>query len=355
MSENKIYSSIAELVGNTPLVELGNYEKQHDLHARVLAKLEYFNPSGSVKDRAALSMILDAQKKGKIKPGDTIIDFTSGNTGIALAAYANALGYKFAVVLQPGVSAERTQILKAYGCTFLEFKDIPGVVELIKEEGLVFEKFYNLIQQYADAHGYYYINQGRNPENPLAHYRTTGPEIPNSFIAGQFVNPANPAAHKAPTGPEIWEATEGKVDYLVLLAGTGGSIVGIGKYLKEKNPDLKIIGVQPAKDSLKDPNFPERNTIDGVLVFDNVPKEKEILYFKEFGVSYDECLEVSADDAYETGRQLVKSDGIFLGQSAAAAVYASSLVAKRPEAEGKTIVAICADNAFKYLSTNIYR
>ena len=149
MSENKIYSSIAELVGNTPLVELGNYEKQHDLHARVLAKLEYFNPSGSVKDRAALSMILDAEKKGKIKPGDTIIDFTSGNTGIALAAYANALGYKFAVVLQPGVSAERTQILKAYGCTFLEFKDIPGVVELIKEEGLVFEKFYNLIQQYA--------------------------------------------------------------------------------------------------------------------------------------------------------------------------------------------------------------
>lgn len=329
MSEHKIYSSIAELVGNTPLVELGNYEKQHDLHARVLAKLEYFNPSGSVKDRAALSMILDAEKKGKIKPGDTIIDFTSGNTGIALAAYANALGYKFAVVLQPGVSAERTQILKAYGCTFLEFKDIPGVVELIKEEGLVFEKFYNLIQQYADAHGYYYINQGRNPENPLAHYRTTG--------------------------PEIWEATEGKVDYLVLLAGTGGSIVGIGKYLKEKNPDLKIIGVQPAKDSLKDPNFPERNTIDGVLVFDNVPKEKEILYFKEFGVSYDECLEVSADDAYETGRQLVKSDGIFLGQSAAAAIYASSLVAKRPEAEGKTIVAICADNAFKYLSTNIYR
>ena len=145
MSENKIYSSIAELVGNTPLVELGNYEKQHDLHARVLAKLEYFNPSGSVKDRAALSMILDAEKKGKIKPGDTIIDFTSGNTGIALAAYANALGYKFAVVLQPGVSAERTQILKAYGCTFLEFKDIPGVVELIKEEGLVFDKFFNLI------------------------------------------------------------------------------------------------------------------------------------------------------------------------------------------------------------------
>lgn len=329
MSENKLYHSIAELVGNTPLVEIGNYSKKKNLNARVLAKLEYFNPSGSVKDRAALSMILDAEQSGRIKPGDTIIDFTSGNTGIALAAYANALGYKFAVVLQPGVSAERTQILKAYGCTFLEFKDIPGVVELMQTEGLVFEKFYALIQKYADAHGYYYINQGRNPQNPLAHYRTTG--------------------------PEIWEATGGKVDYLVLMAGTGGSIVGIGKYLKEKNPDLKIIGVQPAKDSLKDSRFPERNTIDGVLAFHNVPKEKEILYFKEFGVSYDECLEVRADDAYETGRELVKSDGIFLGQSAAAAIFAAAEIAKRPEAKEKTIVAICADNAFKYLSTNIYK
>lgn len=164
MSENKVYKSIAELVGNTPLVEIGNYSKNNNLEAKVLAKLEYFNPSGSVKDRAALAMILEAEKSGKIKPGDTIIDFTSGNTGIALAAYANALGYKFAVVLQPGVSVERTQILKAYGTTFLEFKDIPGVLELIQNEGLVFEKFYALIQKYADEHGYYYINQGRNHE-----------------------------------------------------------------------------------------------------------------------------------------------------------------------------------------------
>lgn len=329
MSENKVYKSIAELVGNTPLVEIGNYSKNNNLEAKVLAKLEYFNPSGSVKDRAALAMILEAEKSGKIKPGDTIIDFTSGNTGIALAAYANALRYKFAVVLQPGVSAERTQILKAYGAIFLEFKDIPGVLELIQNECLVFEKFYAFIQKYADEHGYYYINQGRNHENPLAHYRTTG--------------------------PEIWEATGGKVDYLVLLAGTGGSIVGIGKYLQEKNKNLKIIGVQPAKESLKDPKDPEKNTIDGVLAFHNVPKEKEILYFKEFGVTYDECIEVNADDAYETGRQLVKSDGIFLGQSAAAAINAATVIAKREEAKGKTIVAICADNAFKYLSTNIYK
>ena len=329
MNENKIYKSIAELVGNTPLVEIGNYNKMHNLQSTILAKLEYFNPSGSVKDRAALAMIIDAENKGKIKPGDTLIDFSSGNTGIALAAYANAKGYKFAVVLQPGVSVERTQILKAYGSIFLEFKDIPGVPELIAQEGLVFEKFYNLIQKYADEHGYYYINQGRNPENPLAHYRTTG--------------------------PEIWEATEGKVDYLVLLAGTGGSIVGTGKYLKEKNPNIKIIGIQPAKDSLKDTNYPDRNTIDGVLVFHNVPKEKEIKYFKEFDFTYDECLEVSADDAYATGRELVKSDGIFLGQSAAAAIYAARLIAEREEAKDKNIVAICADNAFKYLSTNIYK
>src|SRR5574344_870764 len=233
MFENKIYSSITELVGNTPLVELSNYNKKKKLEARILAKLEYFNPSGSVKDRAALAMILNAQRKGKIKPGDTIIDFTSGNTGIALAAYANALGYKFAAVLQPGVSEERTQILKAYGTEFLEFKDIPGVLDLIKNEGLVFTKFYDLIQKYADQHGYYYINQGRDSENPLSHYRTTG--------------------------PEIWQATKGKVDYLVLLVGTGGSIVGISKYLKEKNPNIKIIGVQPAKESLKDGRYPDRN------------------------------------------------------------------------------------------------
>lgn len=257
------------------------------------------------------------------------MDFSSGNTGIALAAYANALGYKFAVVLQPGVSEERTQILKAYGSTFLEFKDIPGVLELIAAEGLAFEKFYALLQKYADDRGWFYINQGRNPENPLTHYNGTG--------------------------PEIWEATGGKVDYVVMLVGTGGSIVGIGKYLKEKNPNIKIIGAQPAPESLKDSNYPERNTLDGVLTFHNVPPAREILYFKEFEFEYDECIEINADRAYETGRELVKSDGIFLGHSAAAAVRVASEVARRPEAAGKTIVAICADNAFKYLSTNIYK
>lgn len=329
MSERKVYKSIAELVGETPLVELTNHEKENNLEATVLAKLEYFNPSGSVKDRAAYRMIKDAEERGDIKPGDTIIDFSSGNTGIALAAYSNALGYKFACILQPGVSVERTQILKAYGAIFLEFKDVPGVVEMIAEKGLVLKEFCSLVQKYADEHGYYYINQGFNPENPNAHYYGTG--------------------------PEIWEATGGKVDYLVALVGTGGSIVGIGKYLKEKNPDIKIIGAQPAKESLKDPNFPERNTIDGVLTFHNVPDEKKIKYFEDFDITYDECIEINADDAYETGRKLVKSDGIFLGQSASAAVNVATQIAKRPEAKGKNIVVICADNAFKYLSTNIYK
>ena len=316
MAERKVYKSIAELVGETPLVELTNYEKANGLEAKVLAKLEYFNPSGSVKDRAAYRMIKEAEARGEIKPGDTIIDFSSGNTGIALAAYANALGYKFAVVLQPGVSAERTQILKAYGAIFLEFKDIPGVLELVAERGLEFDAFYELIQKYADEHGYYYINQGRNPENPNAHIATTG--------------------------PEIWEATGGKVDYLVALVGTGGSIIGIGKYLKEKNPNIKIIGAQPDKESLKDLRYPERNTIDGVLTFDGVPEERKIRYFEEYDFVYDECIDVNADLAYETGRELVKSDGIFLGQSASAAVNVATQIAKRPEAKGKNIVAICA-------------
>lgn len=178
-------------------------------------------------------------------------------------------------------------------------------------------------------YGYYYINQGSNPENPNAHFATTG--------------------------PEIWDATGGNIDYLVALVGTGGSIIGIGKYLKEKNPNIKIIGAQPAKESLKDPRFPERNTLDGVLVFDGVPEERKIRYFEEYDFVYDECIDINADLAYETGRELVKTDGIFLGQSASAAVNVATQIAKRPEAKGKNIVAICADNAFKYLSTNIYK
>ena len=327
--EDRVYSSIAELVGHTPLVELTNFEKEHGLKAQILVKPEYFNPSGSVKDRIALAMIQSAEKTGKIRKGDTILDFSSGNTGIALAAYANALGYHYVCVIQPGVSSERTLILKAYGVELLQFNDIPGVPELIASEGLVFSKFYELLQSYSDAHGYFFVNQGLSPENVLAHYHTTG--------------------------PEIWRATGGRVDYAVMLVGTSGTLVGTGRYLREMNPNIKIVGAQPANESLKNPNHPEVNTIDGVLQFHHVPEERIPYFIRNYSFKCDEYLDLNADEAYETGRELVKSDGIFLGQSSAAAVLGALKIAQRPEAAEKTIVAICADNAFKYLSTNLYR
>ena len=320
MSENKVYKSIAELVGNTPLVEIGNYSKNNNLEAKVLAKLEYFNPSGSVKDRAALAMILEAEKSGKIKPGDTIIDFTSGNTGIALAAYANALGYKFAVVLQPGVSVERTQILKAYGTTFLEFKDIPGVLELIQNEGLVFEKFYALIQKYADEHGYYYINQGRNHENPLAHYRTTG--------------------------PEIWEDTDGKVDIFVSGVGTGGTITGVGEYLKEKNPNIQIVAVEPENSAVLSGGKPGPHKIQGIGA-GFIPKVLNVDIF-------DEVITVSDEDAFSMAREAATLEGILVGISSGASLYAAKELANREENKGKTIVVLLADGGERYLSTPLF-
>ena len=320
MAERKIYHSIAELVGETPLVEVTNYEKEHELDATILAKLEYFNPSGSVKDRAALAMIRDAEKKGKIKPGDTIMDFSSGNTGIALAAYANALGYKFAVILQPGVSEERTQILKAYGAIFLEFKDIPGVPELIAEKGLAFDAFYDLLQKYADEHGWYYINQGRNPENPKVHI--------------------------ASTGPEIWEATGGNIDYLVALVGTGGSLIGIGKYLKEKNPEIQIVGVEPASSPLLTEHKAGPHGIQGIGA-NFVPNTLNTKI-------YDEILTVKDEDAYKTGRMMAHKEGMLVGISSGASVYAAMQLAKREENKGKMIVAILPDTGERYLSTPMF-
>ena len=274
-----IHSSITELVGHTPLVEFVNYEKELGLNAHLLGKLEYFNPSGSVKDRAALNMILEAEKSGKLKPGGTILDFTSGNTGIATAAFANSRGYKYVVVIQPGVSVERTLILKAYGVELLQAADVPGFMEMLQNGGLSMAKLTVIMNKYADEHGYFYIDQGTNPDNPEAHYRTTG--------------------------PEIWEDTEA-------------------------------------------------NTIDGVLAFNDVPAQSVPVFFNPEQVPYDECLDIVAEDAYETGRRLVKSDGVFLGQSAAAALKAATIIAERPEASGKNIAIIMADNAFKYLSTKMY-
>lgn len=330
---SKIYSSITELVGHTPLVEFKNFEKERNLASHLIGKLEYFNPSGSVKDRAAIQMIRTAEKDGSLKAGGTLVDFTSGNTGIATAAFANALGYKYIVVLQPGVSAERTQILKAYGAELVQCSEVPGFMEMLKTTGLSFKKLTVIMTEYAQSRGGIYINQGDNPANPMAHYLTTG--------------------------PEIWEDTDGKVDYAVALVGTGGTLAGIAKYLKEKNPNVKIVGVQPSVESLKDAAHPEKDTIDGVLRFHGVPENCVPGFFTQndwkTNSLVDEVIDVNADDAYETGRTLVKSDGVFLGQSAAAAVKAAEIIAQRDEAKGKNIVIMLADNAFKYLSTNIYK
>ena len=322
-----IHHSLAELVGHTPLMELDNYEKELGLPAHLLGKLEYFNPSGSVKDRIALNMIQAAEKEGKLKPGDTILDFTSGNTGIATATYANAGGYHYAVVIQPGVSMERSLILKALGTNLLQAQDVPGFMEMLAE-GLTMKRLDEVLGTYASEKGYYYISQASNPANMNAHYEGTA--------------------------PEIWEDTDGKVDYVVACVGTGGTLAGLSKFFREKNPDVRIVGVQPAEASRRTPEHPNPNVIDGILVFDGA-KRSLPTYFDEQKLPYDEVIEVVAEEAYATGRKVARTDGLFLGQSAGAAIYAAAQVAKRPEAAGKNIVMMLADNAFKYLSTQMYK
>lgn len=324
----KIYDSITELVGETPLVRLHRYEESEKVVGNILGKFEYFNPSGSVKDRAALNIIEEAEKRGDIKPGDTLLDYTSGNTGIGEATFANAKGYKLVIVIQPGVSQERSQILKALGATLLQVSDVPGFPELLKN-GLSMEGLDRVFKAFAKQNGWYYLNQAGDVNNSLAHVKSTG--------------------------PEIWEATGGKVDYVVQLVGTGGTLSGLAKYFREKNPNVKIIGAQPAEQSKKNPNFPDRNTIDGVLNFNGVPEQNYPPLFTAFETKWDECFDVVAEDAYETGRKLVSREGFFVGQSAGAALWVATQVAKRPEAAGKNIVVILADNAFKYLSTNMYK
>jgi cysteine synthase A len=309
-------------------VRLHRYEQSEGLEANIIGKFEYFNPSGSVKDRAALNIIEQAEYEGKIKPGMTLIDFTSGNTGIGEATYANAKGYKFVAVIQPGVSIERSQILKALGAELLQVSDVPGFVEMLKT-GLSLEGLYKIMHDFAESKGWYYLDQCSNPANARAH------------IQG--------------TGPEIWEDTDGKVDYIVQLVGTGGTLAGLSAYFRQKNPNVKIIGAQPHNKSLKNPEFPERNTLDGVLQFNGVPSDKVPTLFAQFDAHYDECLDVIAEDAYETGKKVVATEGFFLGQSAGAAIWTATQIAKRPEAKGKNIVVILADNAFKYLSTNMYK
>ena len=322
-----IRKSITELVGHTPLVELTNYNRKNQLKGTLIGKLEYLNPTGSVKDRAALNMIEKAEAEGKLKPGGTIVESTSGNTGISLAAFAAAKGYKIHIFMEPGCTPERVQILKAYGATVQYYEDIPGFHEIVAKYGFDTGKIVAAIQKFADENGYYYTSQLFNDANPEAHIKTTG--------------------------PEIVEDTDGDVDYAVMLAGTAGTLTGVGIYLKEHVPNVKIIGVQPNLESLYKPGE-DRNTIDGVVHFDNDGKVHHPFIVKN-NFEYDECIDVDGKDAYATARELAQSDGIFLGASAAAAVYAAKQVALRQESRGKRIVVILPDDGMKYLSTKMYR
>ena len=306
----KIYKSAADLIGNTPLVEVGHIEEKFGLKARILVKLEYFNATGSVKDRVAKAMIEDAEKKGILKPGATIIEPTSGNTGIGLAAIATAKGYRTIIVLPETMSVERRNIIKAYGAEIVltpGYKGMTGAI--VKAEEL------------------------KN-------------EIEGSMIAGQFVNPANPEAHRRTTGPEIWNDTDGEVDAFVAGVGTGGTITGVGEYLKSKNDKIEIIAVEPATSPVLSQGKPGPHKIQGIGA-GFVP---EILNTK----IYDSVVPIDNDDAFEYARLISHTEGILVGISAGAALYAAIEWAKKPENEGKTIVALLPDSGDRYYSTSLF-
>lgn len=323
-----IKKSITELVGHTPLLELTNYEKQNNLEAELVVKLEYYNPNQSVKDRIALAMLEDAERKGLLKPGYTIVETTSGNTGIGLAAIAAAKGYKFKVYIQDNVSIERFKVIKAFGGETIKLSEEASVAKVLEETGGDF----------------------------VAAIKTLEKEVLSKekdiFFVNQVANPANPEIHKATTGPEIWEDTNGKVDILVSAVGTGGTVSGTGAYLKSKNPDLKIVAIQPGQGSLPSETNPEPEEITGVHPFTGIPEER-IPTTMNLNI-YDEAFEVETIQAYETARAVAKSDGILIGTSSGAAIYAATQLAKRPENKGKRIVAILPDTGLRYLSTGLF-
>ena len=306
-----IYTSADQLIGKTPLLELANTEKELKLDARLLAKLEYFNPAGSVKDRIAKAMIDDAEASGKLKPGSIIIEPTSGNTGIGLASVAAARGYRIIIVMPETMSIERRQLMKAYGA------------ELVLTEG------------------------AKGMKGAIAKADELAAETPDSFIPGQFVNPANPKAHYETTGPEIYEDTDGKVDYFVAGVGTGGTLTGVGKYLKEKNPDVKIVAVEPASSPVLSEGKAGSHKIQGIGA-GFVP---DVL---DTGV-YDEIITVENDDAFEAGKLVGRNEGVLVGISSGAAVWAGVEIAKRPEAKGKNIVVLLPDTGDRYLSTALFQ
>ena len=307
---SQIFTSADQLIGKTPLLELVHIEKELGLEAKILAKLEYFNPAGSVKDRIAKAMIDDAEASGKLKPGSVIIEPTSGNTGIGLASVAAARGYRIIIVMPETMSVERRQLMKAYGA------------ELVLTEG------------------------AKGMKGAIAKADELAKEIPDSFIPGQFVNPANPAVHRATTGPEIWEDTDGQVDIFVAGVGTGGTVTGVGEYLKSQNPNVKVVAVEPAGSPVLSKGTPGAHKIQGIGA-GFVPAVLDT------GV-YDEIIPVENEAAFATGKKIGKSEGVLVGISSGAAVWAAIELAKRPENKGKTIVALLPDTGDRYLSTPLF-
>lgn len=305
-----IYKSALDLVGNTPLLEVTHFEKDNNLEATVLVKLEYFNPAGSVKDRIAKAIIEDAEKTGKLKPDSVIIEPTSGNTGIGLASVAAAKGYRLIITMPETMSVERRNLMKAYGA------------ELVLTDG------------------------AKGMKGAIAKANELAEEIPNSFIAGQFTNPVNPATHKATTGPEIWNDTEGKVDIFIAGVGTGGTLSGVGEYLKSKNPDVKIVAVEPATSPVLSKGTAGPHKIQGIgagFVPDTLNTK-----------IYDEIITVENEDAFATGKAFPEQEGVLVGISSGAALWAAKELAKRPENKGKTIVALLPDTGDRYLSTPLF-
>ncbi|MDD6464475.1 MAG: cysteine synthase A [Coprococcus sp.] len=307
---SKIYKDATELIGNTPLVEFNHIEKKEGLNAKILAKLEYFNPAGSVKDRIAKEMIEDAERKGTLKPGATIIEPTSGNTGIGLASIATAKGYKAIIVMPETMSVERRNIIKAYGA------------EIVLTEG------------------------AKGMKGAIAKAEELSKEIPDSFVAGQFINPANPEAHRKTTGPEIWNDTDGKVDIFVAGVGTGGTVTGVGEYLKQQNPDVKVVAVEPATSPVLSKGTAGAHKIQGIgagFVPDTLNTK-----------IYDEIITIDNDAAFEGGKEIASIEGILVGISSGAAFVAAKELAKRPENAGKTIVVLLPDSGDRYYSTPLF-
>ena len=307
---SKIFTSADQLIGHTPLMELTNIEKKHGLKAKLLAKLEYFNPAGSVKDRIAKAMINDAEEKGLLKPGSVIIEPTSGNTGIGLASVAAARGYRIIIVMPETMSVERRQIMKAYGA------------ELVLTEG------------------------AKGMKGAIAKAEELSKEIPNSFIPGQFVNPANPKAHFETTGPEIFDDTDGKVDIFVAGVGTGGTVTGVGQYLKSRNPSVKVVAVEPKSSAVLSTGVAGPHKIQGIGA-GFVPDVLDIKI-------YDEIIPVTNEDAFAAGKEIGRSEGVLVGISSGAALWAGIDLAKRPENAGKTIVVLLPDTGDRYLSSPMF-